>query len=97
VEGKTGPKNTGLDAHFDASGWLLTSAVEALRIENLETRLALRRFVCASLELELEFVENDWKRNDLGSRWTAALRGCSTIELALETLKREQELGHGRH
>ncbi len=71
----------------------MTSAVEALRMENLETQLALRKFVCASLELQLEFVKNEWKRNDLSGRWVAATRGCSAIELALELLKREQEPG----
>jgi hypothetical protein len=75
----------------------VTSALEALRIENLETRLALRRFVCASLELKFEFVQTDWERNDIAGQWVAAMRGCSVIELALELLKRGQESGHGRH
>ena len=69
----------------------MDSLVEALRIENLETRLGLRRFQCATLELELELAATEEQRTILARRRGEAIKGCVVLQLALEILKRQQE------
>ena len=65
-------------------------SIQALRIRNLETRLSLRRFVCASLELEIESAPSHPARLVLVNKWVEATNGCEVLELALEILKREE-------
>jgi len=69
----------------------LNTIIQALRIENLETRLGLSRFSCTSLELEFEFAQNGDARNILADRWDRATKGCDVLQLALELLKRDKE------
>lgn len=65
--------------------------IQALRVENLETRLGLHRFVCTSLELEFEFAQTVEARHILAHRRTEAMKGCDVLQFALELLKREAE------
>jgi hypothetical protein len=66
--------------------------IEALRTENLETRLSLRKFVCASLELEFEYAQTPMEKSALRRRLVSARQACYVLEFALDLLKREQEL-----
>jgi hypothetical protein len=67
----------------------MESKIQALRVENLETRLSLHRFVCTSLDLELEFAQTVEASDLLAHRRIQAMNGCDVLELALELLKRE--------
>jgi hypothetical protein len=71
----------------------LETFIEALWIETLETRLGLHRFVCASLELELEFAATDEGKDILVHRWIATMKACYVLQLALDLLTRQQETG----
>ena len=75
----------------DCRGAAVDSRIEFLRIENLETRLGLRRLLCLSLELELECAKTDQEKSILRRSWVEAMRGCVVLNLALELLKRQQE------
>jgi hypothetical protein len=70
---------------------LLNSIIQALRIENLETRLGLSRFSCISLELEFEFAQTGEARNILADSRDRAIKRCDVLQLALELLKRDKE------
>ena len=63
--------------------------VQALRIENLETQLGLRRFVCFSIELELELAASDQDRMLLTGRWLQAANEYRALYLAIDALKKE--------
>lgn len=65
--------------------------IQALRVENLETRLGLQQFVCASLELELEFAQTAAEKRILALRQTQALKEWNVSQFALELLKRGAE------
>jgi len=65
--------------------------IQALRVENLETRIGLQQFVCATLELELELAQTEREKRTLGLRQTQALKACGVSQFALELLKREAE------
>ena len=67
------------------------SAIQALRVENLETRLGLRQFVCTSLELEIEFAQTVEARQLLAQRRSQATKDCQVLQFALELLKRQVE------
>ncbi|MFZ1938229.1 MAG: hypothetical protein WBA18_05385 [Terracidiphilus sp.] len=71
----------------------MDSTIEAVRIENLETRLGLRWFQCKTLELELELAATEERRTILARRWAEAMKGCVVLQLALEILKRLRESG----
>lgn len=76
------------------NGALMASmAIHSLRVENLETRLSLRRFVCTSLELELELAQTEAARQILARSWVEAMKGCRVLQLALDLLEREEESG----
>lgn len=75
----------------DCWGAAVDSRIEFIRIENLETRLGLRRLLCLSLELELECAKTDQEKSILRRSWVEAIRGCVVLNLALELLKRQQE------
>lgn len=70
----------------------MDSRVGALRIENFETRLELCRFVCASLEIEIEFATTEQQRLTLARRRIEAAQTLKATGLALELLKRQQEI-----
>jgi hypothetical protein len=65
--------------------------IQALRVENLETRVGLRQFVCTTLELELEFAQTAGEKRILGLRQTQALKEWNVSQFALELLKRGAE------
>lgn len=65
--------------------------VQALRIENLETQLELRRFVRFSIELELELAATDQEKLILARRWAQATTECQVLTQALEALKGETQ------
>jgi len=67
--------------------------IHSLRVENLETRLGLRRFVCMSLELEIELAQTEASRQILAHSWAEAMKGCRVLQLALDLLQREEESG----
>lgn len=70
----------------------MDSYVQALRIRNLETRLGLRQFVCATLDLQLELATTPGERSALAALWTEAQSGCRTLQVALAILKLDAEL-----
>ncbi len=65
--------------------------VQALRVENLETRVGLQQFVCTTLELELEFAQTAQEKRVLALRQTQALKEWNVSQFALELLKRGAE------
>lgn len=65
--------------------------IQALRVENLETRLGLHRFVCASLALEFEFAQTAEARHILAQRRAEEMKDCNVLQFALELLKRQVE------
>jgi hypothetical protein len=65
--------------------------VQALRVENLETRIGLQQFVCSTLELELEFAQTAEEKRTLALRQTQALKVWNVSQFALELLKRSAE------
>jgi len=67
--------------------------VEALQMTRLETRLGRQRFVCASLELEFDFAATDEEKDILANRWVKAMKVCDVLQLALDLMKRQQEMG----
>ncbi len=67
------------------------SIIQALRVENLETRLGLHQFVCKSLELESEFAQSVEARHILAQRRAKEMVDCNVLQFALELLKREVE------
>ena len=69
----------------------METIIQALRVENLETRLGLHQFVCASLELESEFAQTVEARNILDQRRAEEMKDCDTLQFALELLKRQGE------
>jgi len=69
--------------------WIHSS--KPLLIDNLESRLELRRLVCLSSELEFDFATTVQERLILARRWAEARKGCFVLLLAMEILKREQE------
>jgi hypothetical protein len=69
----------------------MDSIIHALRVENLETRVGLRQFVCASLELEIEFAQTAGEKRTLSLRQKQALRDQNVSQFALELLKRGAE------
>jgi hypothetical protein len=69
----------------------MEAMIQALRVENLETRLGLHQFVCASLELESEFAPTVEARKSLAHRRVQEIRECDVLQFALELLKREAE------
>lgn len=72
----------------------MDSNIQALRVENLETRLDLTRFVRTTLELQFEFAQSVMARQILAHQWTQVVKECGALQFALELLKREEELGH---
>jgi len=58
---------------------LVDATIQALRVENLETRLGLSRFACTSLELEFEFAQTVESRHILANRWERAIKGCDVF------------------
>jgi hypothetical protein len=69
----------------------MDSNIQALRIENLETRLGFRRFVSSSLELESEFAQTAAARQILAHQRTQEMKEYNVPRFALELLKREVE------
>ncbi|MGO9324196.1 MAG: hypothetical protein ACLP07_06505 [Terracidiphilus sp.] len=65
--------------------------IQALRVENLETRIGLQQFVCATLELELEIAQTAEEKRILALRRTQALKEWNVSQFALELLKRGAE------
>ena len=65
--------------------------IQAFRVENLETRLGLHQFVCASLELESEFAQTHEARDILAQRRAEEMKDCDVLQFAVELLRREAE------
>lgn len=64
--------------------------VKSLRIQNLEARLGLREFVCASLVLEFEYARTSKERAELALRLNRASTECEALRIAIDVLKRER-------
>ena len=65
--------------------------IESLRIETLETRIGLRRFVCAALDMQLEQATTDSKRRELSRQRDEAWNGYYVLCLALEMVKKKRD------
>jgi len=79
---------------FSAMGIELASrTIHSMRVENLQTRLGLRKFVCATLELEFELAQSVAARKTLAFALAEAMKGCRVLQLALDILEREEESG----
>jgi hypothetical protein len=65
--------------------------IQALRVENLETRLGLQQFVCTTLELEIEIAQTAEEKRILALRRAQALKKQNVSRFALELLKRGAE------
>ena len=64
------------------------SLVDQLRIQNLETRLSLRRFTCVNLALEFYSAVSKERRKRLDARWKKSVKDMEALQLALERLKK---------
>jgi hypothetical protein len=71
----------------------MDTAVQALRIENLEARIGLRQFVCASLEIQIDAAGTAEEKAALISQRDEALKAYFVLRLALDLLRRSQESG----
>lgn len=69
----------------------MPSTIQSLRIQDLQARLGLRQFVCASLALEIDTAQTSRERAALSLRWEEALAECEVLSAAIDLLKREQE------
>jgi hypothetical protein len=66
----------------------MDSLIQAFRVQNLETRIDLRRFACTSLELEFEFAQTSAAKHDLARQLKQEMKGFRALKFALELLIR---------
>lgn len=63
------------------------SQIDQLRIQNLETRLSLRRSTCVNLALEFYAAVSTERRKKLDAQWEKSVKDMEALQLALERLK----------
>lgn len=68
----------------------MDSTFQALRIQDLESRLGLRELVRTTLASEFETSTSTQERAELAFRWDEVLKECFVLRLVLDLLKRKQ-------
>jgi len=70
----------------------LESMIHKLRVQALQTQLALRKFVCASLAKEFEVESLSVKqRAALAHHWDDTLKESYVLQLMIDLLERQEK------
>ena len=75
----------------------MTSPVDQFRMQNLETRLGLRRLTCVHLAVEIDAAMTVEQRRSLTALWEKSNKDVQALEAALEGLKRARECEREAH